>query len=419
MPKPLTKDAAQLTIDTINKLLLQGYKLDGRPPSAYAEAAEILKISVSGVQNRLKVIKNKYGLEPELPITAEPMEAAFIPNADEPIDSSVYLSQLKSGRRRSLVELAEATKTTVGQVLDGMDELKRKGANIHRHGDMFEIPTNTQQSFVSGPTYELESLPDNTYIFGATGDLHAASKYTRWDVREDLYNKYVAAGAQCVFDTGNWIDGECNFNRYDIEAHGLDGQCRVLANMHPKKGIRTLAVWGDDHEGWYSSRDGVDAGRYCEGIMQEAGHDWVNLGFMEAHVTLKNANTGATAVMAVVHPGGGSAYALSYSIQKIVESYEGGEKPDVGLYGHYHKLWAGIIRNVWVAQTGCAQDQTPFMRKKRLEAHVGGTLIKLEQDPDTGAITSMTPQIIRYFNKGFYNNRWSKTGPVNLPHREV
>lgn len=287
-----------------------------------------------------------------------------------------------------------------------------------QEGSPFSVKHAPQAAWVDGPVVELTSRPDNTFIFGATGDLHAASKYTRWDVREDLYRQYIEQGAQCVFDTGNWIDGEANFNRYDIEAHGLDSQCLVLAKNHPK-GIGTYAVWGDDHEGWYVSRDGIDVGRYCESVMQAHGHDWTNLGFMEAHVALKNANTGATTIMTVAHPGGGSAYALSYSIQKIIESLEGGEKPAVGLYGHYHKLWSGLIRNVWVVQTGCGQDQTPFMRKKRLEAHVGGSLVKLRQDPETGAILSMSAELIRYFNRGFYvgTGRWSKHGPVRMLER--
>jgi hypothetical protein len=155
--------------------------------------------------------------------------------------------------------------------------------------------------------------------------------------------------------------------------------------------------------------------------MREAGHNWTNLGFMEAHVNLRNVNTGKCATLAVVHPGGGSAYALSYSIQKIVESYEGGEKPHVGLYGHYHKLWAGLIRNIWCVQTGTAQDQTPFMRKKRLEAHVGGAMIELEQDPATGAILSMTPKLTRYFNKSWYapGERWSHSHDAAHTERAV
>jgi len=278
----------------------------------------------------------------------------------------------------------------------------------------FAIEFAPSPSYVDGKALVLTSRPDNTFCFGAAGDLHAASKYTRWDVREDLYHQFNNAEVQCNFDTGNWIDGEAIFNKYDLEAHGLDLQCKMLAERHPKYKFPTYAIWGDDHEGWYVQRDGIDAGRYAENIMKLAGHDWHNLGFMEAHVVLKNYNTGKKASLSVVHPGGGSAYALSYSIQKIVESYEGGEKPNVALYGHYHKLWAGLVRNVWVVQTGCQQDQTTFMRKKRLEAHVGGTLIRLRQDPDTGAILSMTPELIRYFNRDYYigSGRWSKHGAV-------
>jgi hypothetical protein len=140
---------------------------------------------------------------------------------------------------------------------------------------------------------------------------------------------------------------------------------------------------------------------------------------MEAHVRLVKANTGKSSVLAVVHPGGGSAYALSYSVQKIIESLDGGEKPAVALYGHYHKLWAGNIRNVWCLQTGCTEDQTPFMRKKKLEAHVGGAIVALEQDPETGAIIGFTPQLIRYFNRGYANHRWSHAEGVTLPSRSV
>jgi len=277
-----------------------------------------------------------------------------------------------------------------------------------------------QPAFAGGPVFELLSRPDNTFLFGAAGDLHAASKYTRWDVREELYRYFIEEDAQCNFDTGNWIDGFFRYNTFDVEAHGLDEQCSILARRHPR-GLKTFAVWGDDHEGWMAQREGINVGKYCQDVMQAAGHEWHDLGYMEAHVLLRNANSGKTATLAVVHPGGGSAYAISYSIQKIIESLEGGEKPHVALYGHYHKLWSGLIRNVWCLQTGCQQDQTPFMRKKRLEAHVGGALVRLRQDPKTGSILSMTPELIRFFNRDFYagTGRWSRHGPVTMLNRHV
>lgn len=355
--KPLPIELAKQAVDTVNSLTKRGFKLNNGIPSAVREAARLLKLDAGTLHTRLRTAKRLYNLEPVIPEI----------KLEEPEPPSPFALEYKQA----------------------------------------------SQSWTGGHAVVLDSRPDNTFLFGAAGDLHAASKYCRWDVREDLYKLFREEGAQCNFDTGNWIDGESRFNTYDLEVRGLDEQCNLLARQHPR-GVKTYAVWGDDHEGWYVQREGIDVGRYCENVMQSQGHDWVNLGFMEAHVELRNANTGKSSTLAVVHPGGGSAYALSYSIQKIVESLEGGEKPSVGLYGHYHKLWSGVIRNIFVAQTGCAQDQTPFMRKKRLEAHVGGLLIKLRQDPATGSIISMVPEIIRYFNRSFHlgTNRWSRHGSV-------
>jgi hypothetical protein len=288
----------------------------------------------------------------------------------------------------------------------------------------FAVEHPPQAATVNGAAWELVSRPDNTFCFGAMGDLHAASKYTRWEVREDLMNRAVDAGAQCIFDTGNWIDGEKPFNRYDLEVVGLDAQVKLLAKKYPRVKVPTFAITGDDHEGWYIKSEGIDVGRYCESIMRDEGHNWTNLGYMEADIVLRNANSGAVATLRVVHPGGGTGYALSYRPQKIIESYEGGEKPSVVLFGHYHKLDCNNIRNVWSVQTGCAQDQTPFMRKKSLEAHVGGAIIQMEQDPKTGAIIGFRPDLRRYFNRAYYvsegkaNNRWS-VGKVDMIPRKM
>lgn len=290
-----------------------------------------------------------------------------------------------------------------------------------KEGEKSPDYTQPAPAFVDAVPLVLTSRPDNTFVLGVAGDRHHGSKYHRNDVLSDLYRRFDEAGVDCVFDTGNWIDGDSRFNRHDLIRVGLTPQLQLMAEQTPPIGAPTFAVWGDDHEGWYAQREGIDVGEYAEGFMQRAGHDWHNLGYMEAHVILRNANTGAQSVMAVQHPGGGTAYALSYRPQKIVESLEGGEKPAVILMGHYHKLEALNIRNVWVLQTGTCMDQNPFMRKKSIEAHVGGVVLGLEQDPSSGAIVGFSPQMIRYFNRGFYlaAQRWNKAGSVSPVERTV
>lgn len=274
-----------------------------------------------------------------------------------------------------------------------------------------------QPAHIEGPQHTFHCGHDGSFVFGACGDLHAGSKYERLDVIEALYDAYEDAGCQVVFNTGNWIDGEARFNVHDIHTRGMDAQLRYLAKVYPHRaGITTYAVAGDDHEGWYAAREGVDIGRHAERTFRDVGRtDWIDLGYMEAPVLLEHPRTRKSAVISVTHPGGGSAYALSYSVQKIIESLDGGEKPAILLAGHFHKLWFGNIRNVWAIQTGCQVDQTPFMRKRRLEAHIGGCIVRVTQDPESGAIIRCSVEILRYFHRGFYANRWNHHGSVSFP----
>ncbi|HQT62762.1 MAG TPA: hypothetical protein PLQ37_16380 [Acidiphilium sp.] len=276
-------------------------------------------------------------------------------------------------------------------------------------------------AFTEPTRFQFETDGRHEFTFGALGDTHLCSKYERLDVLNDLYDHFEAEGVATVFHTGNWIDGEARFNVHDVTVHGMDAQCRYLARHYPaRRGITTYAVAGDDHEGWYGQRTGVNIGAYAEKAFRDANRaDWHDLGFMEAPVTLTDPASGAKATIAVVHPGGGSAYAVSYTMQKFVEALDGGEKPAIALLGHYHKLNAGNFRNIWGVQTGCTQDQTPFMRKKKIDAHIGGYIIRATMDPRTGAIVRCRFDMLRYFNRGYYGGRWSHSGDVVLPARTL
>jgi hypothetical protein len=323
------------------------------------------------------------------------------------------LRRLLKAQPRTIEELGTLVERTPGQVLDALLAMRGRGVNIHEfHGrwSLERIVTSLDRE----RTFTYTSRADNTYVFGSASDAHLGSKYARLDVLNDLYDRFERAKVDRVFNAGNWIDGEDDKNRFDLQVHGLEPQVDHLAQEFPKRGgIDTYAVWGEDHEGWFARRESIDVGRFAEGKMREAGRtDWHDLGFIEAKVDLVNANTGATSSLLVMHPGGGSSYAYSYRSQKIVESLSGGEKPGVLIIGHYHKLNCNIIRNVWTIQAGTTMDQSVFMRKLGLEAHVGGMVVTLEQDPATGAIFRCVADQLIYYDRRYYNDRWSKTRPV-------
>lgn len=322
------------------------------------------------------------------------------------------IRRLLKGHARSLDDLATALTHTPGQILDALHAMRAGGVNLHELGGRWSLERLIPA--VSERTFEVLSRPDNTYHFGIASDQHLCSRYAREDVLNDLYYHFAKAGVDRVLNAGNWIDGEDDKNRFDLSVHGFEPQIDYLVQHYPQRpGLTTMAIWGEDHEGWYSRREAIDVGRFAERRMRDAGRtDWIDLGFVEAKIDLVNANTGIRAPLVLMHPGGGSSYAYSYRPQKIVESMSGGEKPAVLIIGHYHKLDCRPIRNVWTIQAGCQQDQSVFMRKKSLDAQVGGMLVQLEQDPATGAIFRCVSDIRMYYDRAYYNDRWSKTGPV-------
>lgn len=313
----------------------------------------------------------------------------------------------------TLEEIAASVGCTAGQALDALHGLQAAGVNVHQFGERWSVEKTTVPT---GRAFEYIGRPDSTFVFGCASDQHLGSKYERLDVLNGLYDWFAARGVDRVFNSGNWIDGEDEKNKHDIAVHGLEPQIDYFVKTYPQRpALKTYAVWGEDHEGWFARRESIDVGRFAERRMRDAGRDdWVDLGFMEAKIDLVNPSTGAKTSMLVMHPGGGTAYALSYRPQKLVESLQGGQKPSVILIGHYHKISVNLIRNVWALQVGCQQDQTPFMRKIPTEPHIGGMIVTITQDPQTGAIIGCVPEIRNYFDRDYYNDRWSKSGAAAM-----
>ena len=423
---PLQKQEIERRKKVLEECLAEGFAPFGQTGgqgSAVNEAARRLRVhpATLGHSVRLGAVApdwTKYAPSARATIAAEVAPPPPMPARQDL--SEALLKALRSGPL-SLAEISHRVGSTPGQALDELQALQSRAHNIRKIGDDYALEREMEPAFVRGPSFRYVSRPDNTFYFGVAADSHLGSKYERLDALVDIYDRFAKAKVDRVFHCGNWVEGEASFNRTDVAIHGMEQQLQYCVKHYPRReGIVTYAVTGDDHEGWYAQREGIDIGRRLEQDMRDAGRsDWVNLGYMEAYVELVNANTGKVAVLAVVHPGGGSAYADSYVVQKIIESLDGGEKPAVALYGHYHKMLAGEYRNVFWVLVPSTKDQDVFMRKKRIRSVVGGGIITLEQDPETGAITGFTPKLWRYFNKSFYNNRWSHSGGVELPEREA
>ncbi len=318
----------------------------------------------------------------------------------DPLFRSEVARRIK--RQTTTSKVAEAMHSSEEEVAGVVDDMEERGYIILRRGNTVQLGKSVEHS-PTGIVFE-NHFYQKPVKFGVVADMHLCSKAERLDVLNAAYDEFERQGITTVLCPGNYIDGECRFNTHELLAHGIAGQCQYAIDHWPSRpGIKTYYVDGDDHCGWFQQREGIEFGRYLMLEAQAQGRDdLVYLGYMEADFELKAPN--GSAVIKVIHAGGGSSYAYSYASQKLVESFQGGEKPAVCIIGHYHKMEYCFPRNVHCVQAGCMQDQTRFMRKRKLAAHVGFCIVTLQQDIG-GSITRFSPEFFPFWDRGYYLKR--------------
>jgi hypothetical protein len=322
----------------------------------------------------------------------------------EPVNLEGRILQILKTKSPSVNELADLLDTSPKRIQTALESLSESGYCLNEQSTVVSIGTPTASSRSERHAEYLDG--SRVFRFGIATDAHLCSKYAREDHLNTFFDLCQQEGVSVVYDLGNQIDGEARFNRQDIHTHGLGNQVRYWVDHWPQRdGITTEFICGDDHEGWYVQREGLDIGRYMQMESEKAGRtDLRYLGYMEHDVEWRTPEGGSTRVR-LQHPGGGSAYAVSYTPQKIIESLSGGDKPHILLLGHYHKAGYFFTRSVHCILGGCFMDQSPFMRKKRLAAHVGGWIIEVTQAPD-GSVLRLKSVFVPFYGDNV-NEAWA------------
>lgn len=207
--------------------------------------------------------------------------------------------------------------------------------------------------------------------FGLISDTHLGSMYEELEFLKFAYKIFQKEKITNVYHAGDIIEGGKIYRgqEYEIRYHGVDEQVEHCVREYPQiDGITTYFIDGNHTLSFYNDA-GVDVGSIISGIRK----DLVYVGKEEADITIQ-AKSGSCKLR-LVHPGGGTAYAISYTVQKYINSLTGGEKPNIIGIGHFHKTEYLFFRNVHAFQAGCFQAQTPFMRRKRTPAMVGFWII--------------------------------------------
>jgi DNA polymerase II small subunit/DNA polymerase delta subunit B len=266
----------------------------------------------------------------------------------------------------------------------GLDEFEK----IHGQSKIKELEERLAnerakvEALVSKTRNITVSVTDDEVIrFGVTGDRHIGSLYHDSAALNAFYDYCKSRGVPVILDTGDITDGHRVYRGQEFELRdlGFEAQIKRVKEDSPKT-IPTKFITGN-HDASFKHLAGAEIGKQIQAAVSE----YEFLGDTQSRYKWETPNGDFTCDL--LHPGGGSAYAISYKPQKIVESLEGGSKPDMLAIGHFHKAEClPMYRNVFCLQTGTFQRQTPFMQRGGLQAHVGGWIVEVSIGKKTKTI---------------------------------
>jgi predicted phosphodiesterase len=204
--------------------------------------------------------------------------------------------------------------------------------------------------------------------FGAISDTHIGHQMFDEARLFQAFEEFKKEGVEFITHSGDVTEGMSHRpgHVYELDAIGYDAQ--------KEKAVRVFSQWQDtpiyaidgNHDRWYIKSNGAYIVKDIDRILPNfhfIGHD-------EGDISLDG-----KATIKLWHGEDGNSYALSYRIQKIIESLSGGEKPSLMLCGHTHKYVKLFERNIHAISVGSIEAQTKWMRGKRIAAATGFCII--------------------------------------------
>lgn len=392
----------------------------GDPKSyTYANLAEIFQVSEDTIKRAFGRMRRKRVSIANDPRTYQGFEeVASVAKVQNPTSEK---DQLRDKIRNHIIKSNSILDVTdLADQFDVSPRLIREIADQAQSEHYLVLLADNRQTVAGGKAVDSqrqrllvnERVNSHVFRFGVTSDEHICSHKACVTELHALFDIFQERGIKTVLNCGNWIDGhKAGINDSEITHTTLRDQVAEFVRLYPQRdGITTHFIAGDDHEGWYQQRTGLQIGAYAQEQAEKAGRfDLKYLGYQEYDYTFVNPAGGVTKVR-LSHPGGGSSYALSYKPQKIVESFAPRDRPDVLLIGHYHKSGVFQWQGVRTILCGCLQAQTNFMRKNGLAAHIGGWIVELHVN-DEGRVVRMITEWIGL--DPMYSN-----GPLQMEENE-
>lgn len=234
-------------------------------------------------------------------------------------------------------------------------------------------------------------LKGKHHKFVVMSDTHIGSKYSpvEWhDVVAEFVND-KANGVEAILHAGDLVEGftsrRAGTQVYELTDIGFEAQKEAAIELMSKYNVPIYLISGN-HDMYFNEYAGANI---CKAVAEAVpnieyiGHDSADIDVDGCKVRL-------------FHGGDGSnSYAVSYRLQKLVESYTGGQKPNILIAGHVHKFCFIFERHIFAISAPCMQSQTSWMRGKKLAAHTG--FLVLEFDTYEGGVANLSVQLFPFY----------------------
>jgi len=288
----------------------------------------------------------------------------------------------------------EATLTAYNIPMETLNRYKREYKK--HYGDSASLLMQLKQKYSEKELHEL-AKPDiimsswknkilefdgEDIVFGAFGDTHIGSQYTNEMYIKSAIEEFKKQKCQFIVHVGDVTEGMSGRDGhvYELSHIGYKAQKDAAINLLKEWNKKAYYIAGN-HDLWYMSKGDTGAD-----IVEDICASLPNAIYMGAQEGDINING---VIIRLWHGGDGSSSTHSYRIQQILGSLDVQDIPEILLCGHSHKNGYFYDRGCHALTVGCLQNQSGFMRYKRLPAHVGFYIIRMKVE--AGKLITFSP----------------------------
>lgn len=238
------------------------------------------------------------------------------------------------------------------------DEIKKQGLSEQEVLNIIKSsrakPGQEKKLYISNKSF--------SYLYFSDPHIgHEQFKPQLFDKMVRLTHKYKPDFSINIGDTLEGMSGR-DGHIYELTHQGFKQQSSYAHELLQQIPIPLFMIDGN-HDMWYFNKN--NGGLVVGEELASKNNNITFLGQMEGDLNVDGIK------IKLFHGNDGTAYANSYKLQKLVESFTGGEKPNIVHSGHYHKALYQFTRNIHAFESGTLCGQSRFMRGKKIPAHMG------------------------------------------------